>query len=291
MVLGNRFDDRTLRRVQLLITGILKEFDRLCRELDIPYSVYGGTAIGAIRHKGFIPWDDDVDVFMRRPDYERFLKEAPALMDERFRLDSTRTDPEFPYMFAKLVLKDTLLIPEFAKGASYRMPFFIDVLPLDYIPDDHGVFKAMSRRSWFWGRLLFLYGTPKPYVLGMSGVRLKLVHSLTSVIHYGLRVARISPRKIQAHWDKAVRRYENAPTGRLADFTMRDPQRWIMSEEEILSPIDVPFEHITVKISSKYDDMLQRQYGDYMVLPPVEQRWNHDAQIIDFGPYEEQWND
>lgn len=287
----NRFDDRTLRRVQLLTTRILEEFDRLCRELDIPYSVYGGTAIGAIRHKGFVPWDDDADVLMRRPDYERFLRQAPALMDDRFRLDSTRTDPQFPFMFAKLVLKDTLFIPEFAKDAEYRMPIFIDILPLDFIPDDQRIFASMSRKSWFWGRLLFLYGAPKPYILGMSGARLTVIHALTTIIHHGVHLCRMSPRKIQSHWDAAVRRYEHNPTDRLADFTMRDPHKWIMSETELRSPIDVPFEDITVKISRAYDDMLRRQYGDYMIVPSEDQRWDHCAHIVDFGPYEEERND
>ena len=105
-------DPQLLERVHVLLTRILAEFDRVFRELGTPYVVYGGTAIGAVRHKGFIPWDDDVDVLMTRPDYERFLAQAPALLGREFALDNTRTVPEFPFMFTKMVLKDTLLVPE-----------------------------------------------------------------------------------------------------------------------------------------------------------------------------------
>ena len=85
-----------LRKVQKLLTLILAELDRVCRRIGVSYAIYGGTAIGAIRHAGFIPWDDDIDVMMTRADYERFLAEAPALLDERFRLETrarARTSP------------------------------------------------------------------------------------------------------------------------------------------------------------------------------------------------------
>lgn len=91
-----------LRHVQRVSTRILGELDRVCRKLDIPYVVYGGTAIGAVRHKGFIPWDDDVDVCMARPDYERFLREAPSELGEEYAIANTRTNPEFPSVYSYL---------------------------------------------------------------------------------------------------------------------------------------------------------------------------------------------
>ena len=75
-------------QVHLLLTKMLAEFDRVCRQLGVSYAVYGGTAIGAVRHKGFIPWDDDIDVMMTRSDYERFLAEAPEKLGEEFRVDT-----------------------------------------------------------------------------------------------------------------------------------------------------------------------------------------------------------
>jgi putative licD1 protein len=105
------------------------------------------------------------------------------------------------------------------------------------------------------------------------------------VAHLGLKAVRATPRSLQARWEKAVRRYEGTGTGVYADFTMRDPQNWIVREEEFFPTIDVPFEDITVMIQHEYDSLLRAGYGDYMQLPPPEKRYNHEAAVIDFGPY------
>ncbi len=254
--------DYDLRKVQKLLTLILAELDRVCRQIGVSYAVYGGTAIGAIRHGGFVPWDDDIDVMMTRADYERFLVEAPKHMDERFRLDNTRTCPDFPFMFTKMVMPGTLLVPEAARDSTYRMPFFLDILPLDEIPEDEKAFHQMSRASWWWGRLLFLQGTPRPYLINPPAWKKALIYSATTAAHLGLKAFRATPRSLQARWEKAVRRYEGTGTGVYADFTMRDPQNWIVREEEFFPTRDVPFEDITVMIQNEYDTLLRRGYGD-----------------------------
>ncbi len=274
-----------LRGVHVLITRILGELDRVCRELGIEYAVYGGTAIGAVRHQGFIPWDDDADVLMTRADYERFLAQAPAVLAPEFRLDSTRTVPDFPFMFTKMVLPGTLMVPQFAKDSRYRMPMFVDILPVDNIPDDPAAFRAMSRRSWLWGRLLFLCGTPRPYLIGASRPARAAIYTATTLAHWGMRALRITPRALQRRWEAAVRRYEHTPTTRMADFTMRDPENWVVTREELYPALDMPFEDITVKVPRAYDALLRRGYGDYMELPPLEQQRNHEPFLIDLGPY------
>ena len=213
------------------------------------------------------------------------LAEAPALLDERFRLDNTRTRDDFCFMFTKMVMPGTLLIPEADKNATYRMPFFLDILPLDEIPADDKAFQEMSRASWLWGRLLFLQGTARPHLINTPAWKKALIFSATTLAHLGLKAVRATPASLQARWERAVRRYEGTGTGVYADFTMRDPQNWIVREEEFFPTRDVPFEDITVMIQNEYDALLRRGYGDYMQLPPPEQRYNHEAAVIDFGPY------
>lgn len=278
-------DQAQLRRIQRLLTRILGELDRVCRQLDISYVVYGGTAIGAVRHNGFVPWDDDVDVLMPRPEYERFLREAPEFLGPEYRLDNTRSRADFPYMFSKLALKNTLLIPESDKESSYRLPMFLDILPADNIPEDDLKFRLQSLRSWFWGRLLFLSGTPRPY-LEVEGVARSVIYVATTSIHYSLKVLHLTPRFLQRRWESAVRAYEGIETARMADFTMRDPANWAVSYDELFPALDVPFEGITVKLAKEYDKILRRGYGDYMRIPPVQERKNHRMHEVDFGPFE-----
>lgn len=283
---NDEFDPQLLERVHALLTRMLAEFDRVCTELDVSYAVYGGTAIGAVRHHGFIPWDDDVDVMMPRADYERFLAAAPALLGAPFRVDNTRTLRDYPFMFSKLVLRDTLLIPEFAKDSSYRMPISLDILPVDNVPEDAAAFRSMSRSTWLWGRLLFLRGTPRPYLIGITGARKAAIYTVTTAVHWTMRCLGLSPRFLQSRWEKAARRYEHRDTARMADFSMRDPENWAVSKEEFFPVREVPFEDITVKIQNQYDVLLRRGYGEYMELPPPEQRRNHKPHVVDFGPYE-----
>lgn len=278
-------DDDLLRRTQIVLTRILEEFDRVCRELDIPYVVYGGTAIGAVRHRGFIPWDDDIDVALLRADYQRFLAEAPAVLDPRFRLDNVDTQADFPFMFTKMVLKDTLLIPEAAKDSAYRMPAFVDILPLDPLPDDPRAQRRQIARTWFWGRLLFLQGTGKPFV-SFDGLLKNVVYAGTGLIHKSLNLARVSPKKLQRQWERAAREYEGTKTARFADFTMQDPRPWSASVEELYPAVDAPFEDLTVKLAGSYDALLRRGYGDYMQLPPEDQRGGHKPYRIDLGRYD-----
>ena len=277
-------DKELLRRVQLLLTMILGEFDRVCAQLEIPYVVYGGTAIGAVRHRGFIPWDDDADVCMLRGDYERFLREAPTLLGEQSALENSRTHADYPNMFTNMVLKGTLFIPEFIKKSPHRMPLGLDIFPLDNLPDDPEAFRKQARSTWFWGRLLYLQGTPKPY-LEVEGPARGLILSATFCIYWALRIARVKPRFIQRQWEKAARRYEHQKTVRVADFGDRSPSSWAVTPDELYPAIDVPFESISVSIPREYDAVLSRGFGDYMELPPVAKRKNHQPYVIDLGEY------
>lgn len=279
------FDDpELLRHLQKVMTRILAEFDRVCTELDLPYVVYGGTAIGAVRHQGFVPWDDDIDICMTRADYERFLIEAPAVLGHEYRLDNTRTNPDFPFMFTKLVLRDTLMVPEFCKKSKYQMPLFLDILPVDNVPDDIKAYRKQARATWFWGRLVYVAGTPQPY-LAVDGVARALIHTATTIAYWLLRLTGMTPRRLQRHWERAARRYEHVQTKKMTDFSMRDPENWEVTLDELFPAIEVPFEDITTKIPKEYDTLLRRGYGDYMQLPPVEQRKNHQLYILDMGKY------
>ncbi|MDN5557813.1 MAG: LicD family protein [Ruaniaceae bacterium] len=273
-----------LRRVQLVSTKILAEFDRVCRELSIPYVAYAGTAIGAVRHHGFIPWDDDVDIAMTRADYEQFLEFAPARLGEQFSIVNSRNEPDFPSTYSYLALNSTYFIPEFYRNCAYRKPLSIDIFPLDNVPDDERLYLKQSRRTWLWGRLMFVRATPSPY-LAIDGWKRSLVLAATHTAHWTMRALGITPRWIQKQWDSAARLYEGADTERMADYSDRDPLAWAVTYEDMFPALDVQFEGITVKLPRNYDAILTRGYGDYMSLPPLESRKNHYPFLIDLGEH------
>lgn len=270
---------RTVQRVQIKLLG---EFDRICRQLDIPYAIYGGSAIGAVRHGGFIPWDDDTDVCLTRADYERFLTEAPALLGEEYEIHNLRELAEFPYMFTKLGAKGTKFVP--VKGSTYQQPIALDVLPVDNMSDDPKQFRSQARATWFWGRLLYLHGTPRPYLTLNGPIRVP-VYAATTLVHHGLRLFGVKQRWIQRKWEAAARRFEGAKTTSMTDFGMMDPLNWRVTHDELFPTTDVAFENLMVPLPNEYDTLLTRGYGDYMQLPPVEKRKNHLPYLVDLGPY------
>lgn len=275
-------DPGVLPKVQEALTSILAEFGRVCAEIGTPYVVYGGTAIGAVRHRGFIPWDDDADVCMLRPDYERFLAEAPQLLGEGFEVVNSRNTPEYPNMFSKLALVGTVFISEPMKDNPYRMPIALDIFPLDVLPSTRAQFARQSRSTWFWGRLMYLQGTGRPY-LGFEGLKRSLVLTGTRTVHAVLHLLGVTPQQLQAHWEKAARRFESDGGNRFADFTDRTPLAWAVTREDLYPAVDMPFGDITVKVPRKYDRVLTRGYGDYMELPPVEERKTHEPVLVELG--------
>ena len=120
-----------LKRIQI---GILKHLDAFCKENNLTYFMCGGTLLGAVRHKGFIPWDDDIDIMMKREDYDKLIALYPKNDNSNFKLFSYELDKSFPYPFAKM--DDCRTIFEEEINDSYKIGVNIDIFPIDYITED-----------------------------------------------------------------------------------------------------------------------------------------------------------
>lgn len=277
-------DPAELKKVQELSVKILKELDRVCRKLDIPYVAWAGTALGAVRHQGFIPWDDDIDVAMLRSDYERFLKEAPKEINDEFEIVNMRTEPNFVSMGTYINLKGTVFIPDFFEGCKYRKPLCIEIDVLDNMPTNKWSFKRQKMRTWIWGRLIFLSASPTPY-LPFGGIRKKAVNAICLAVTYGMKLFRFTPQKLQAKWEKAAMKYDCQKTGLVADYEDKNPEKWSASLNELFPTIDMDFDGVKIRMPHEYQTILTKNYGDYMKMPPVEERKNHRPSQLDFGPY------
>lgn len=123
------------RKLQDTILIIAKEIDKICKENNIDYFMDGGTQLGAIRHRGFIPWDDDFDIGMKRIEYDRFINVCQqSLNKKKFHLE-TEEDIGYGFAFAKIHLKGTEIIENFSKNANVDHGIFVDIFPYDNIPD------------------------------------------------------------------------------------------------------------------------------------------------------------
>lgn len=273
-----------LRRLQLVTTGILGEFDRICAELKIDYFVYGGTAIGAVRHHGFVPWDDDVDVAMFREDYERFMRAAPKVMGGEYAIFSGRNTPHFPACNANFSLRGTLCVPEEFDGCPFRYPIGIGVFALDRPASNPIRFALQKRLAWLLARLVFLRGTPRPHINVPSPLG-GVISGICRLAYTAMKVLHVSPSLLHRLWEKTARMAENENTDVYVDFMDRNPFAWAVTRGEAYPPLRVPFENVTVSLPKEYDTLLTRGFGDYMQLPPKEQRKNHYPSQLDFGGY------
>lgn len=278
------YDPWQLRELQRISTLILAEMDRVCSELDIPYFIYAGTAIGSIRHGGFIPWDDDIDIGMFRSDYERFLEEAPSALGADFYITNGITDEHFPACNSNLSLAGTYCVPSEFDKCEFQYPIGIGIFAFDRVSDDAGIRRKQLRRTWLWGRVAFLRETGSPNLF-IKGWRRALVASICRVAHFILTSFRVSQRWIHGQWQKAARLAENEDGDLFADFTDGDPLRWSVKKTEVFPLKRVLFETIEVSGAKNMDTILRRGYGDYMKLPPEEERKNHHPSRLDFGKF------
>lgn len=276
-------DAHTLKQIQECGRYVMAEFDRICTELGLRYVVYGGSAIGAIRHQGFIPWDDDVDVCMPREDYDVLLERAPQILADQFILLDYKNTPEYPKTFGLLGLRGSEFIPKVAAKRKFKVPIGVDIFPLDRLATDGRQLAAQTRRTWIWGRLLYIYGTPTANLAGPAVVQAALKAAL-HIIHGTLHLLRVKPSYLAKKWEQAARRCDNTD-GAYGDFSTRDPRRWSATAQELFPAKRMPFDDISVMVARQHDVVLRRHFGDYMAIPPKADQVNHEAALVKFGPY------
>lgn len=154
-----------------------------------------------------------------RSEYERFLREAPSELGDEFEIVNSRTRDDFPCTYSYLTLKNTVMIPEFYRACTYEKPISIDVFPLDVASDDPYEYKRQARKTWIWGRLMFLRATPAPY-LPFDGPKKALVLTACGLAHGALKLFGAKAPWIQGKWEAAARPARaNRPTGLRTSLT------------------------------------------------------------------------
>ena len=262
------YDQNTLREIQLVQLEMLIEVDRICRKHRIRYQIIAGTELGAVRHGGYIPWDDDADIAMLRSEYERFVEVCRTELDtERFYFQDHRETPGYRWGYGKLRRKDTLFLREYQEHMPYEQGIFIDIFPLDGVPDSYFLralknFECFCVRKILWSKV------------GRNADRSpakRLAFSLLS---------RIPERAVLSYLDRMIAR---APTRsrmvRILMFTT--PNRaYGYPTKYYLSAAPTVFEGHTFPGAKDARGYLSFKFGDYMTLPPPEQRKTHPVSAL-----------
>lgn len=256
-IMSNTYSEEELKKLHSHLYDILAEFVRICDELGIEYFLLGGSIIGAYYWKGIIPFDDDIDVGMTRHNYERFIHEAPQLLDHHFFLQSFASEPHTPYYFAKLRRNDTEFIEETTHNTPIHQGIFIDIMPLDKLPEKP-LWRYLQRKlantlnDCFVAKEIWRYKH-----LGGCEIEKAIPHSWfnclinkTTKLFVPKRWIFYALRFVQTAWNKTNATYYNTIP----------PCCDLISAEDVAHLIRVPFGPLTVFVMENMETYLHHHY-------------------------------
>lgn len=252
-----------LRQLQLNELEMMVEVDRICRKHNIQYSLDGGTLIGAVRHHGFIPWDDDVDMIFTRSEYAKFYRACKKDLDKnRFFLQEYRTDPGYRWGYAKLRRKDTEYIRVNQRELAQKTGVCIDLFVTDHMPDTY-----LLRRAYYFANFCIrkiLYSE-----LGRLTGKNAFTRGWYNLLYQ-------IPKEMAFKWRNVMAGLCNRKPTKLYSHLLfpyvKKSSKYGMPAECFGEYIEIKFEGLDFFVFKDYDKYLRVAYGDYMQLPPPEKR-------------------
>ncbi len=264
------------KKVQDYEIVILEQFDKLCKAHNLKYTVAAGTMIGAVRHKGFIPWDDDIDVYMLRKDFNKLRRIAPKELPNNMFYQSHHTDPDYYYLFDKIRLNGTIFKETFLSNHNINHGVFIDIFPVDAISDN--TFKS----NWQYFRYRFYrLGLMAKYVNleARKGKKKKVVKILQKI--YSRADLNKLYDKCEHIANESITLEGTTKFVRNLNSLGSDGKKETYSTTSFKNFHPTKFEEDHFQISDNFDEMLTKLYGDYLKLPPKEeQKTRHDLEEL-----------
>lgn len=255
----------SLEEQKMLLLEIMDEVDRFCRMNEINYFLLGGSLIGAVRHKGFIPWDDDIDIGMLREDYNKFVTKFPYHNNKRYKLLSLETDNKYSYPFGKVI--DTKTQLNEAIDHSDDLGIYVDVFPIDNCLSDYKetckFLKRVIKYRWIRNAKIIQIG------------RRTIIKNIVLILAKAITVT-ISRRQISEKISKIAQKFKDSNSkyvGQLSGNVYGIKEIWLRDWLKELIPVE--FEGRFYFIPKEYHSVLTATFGNYMQLPPEEKRISH----------------
>ena len=254
-------------------------FLELCKKYNIKTFSFAGTMLGAIRHKGFIPWDDDVDFALLRPDYEKLLAVAEKEFKYPYFFQTALNDRDFFFGYARLRNSETTGLIKGNISKDYNNGIYIDIFCLDGIVDDEKLLKKQFDKRDFFQRMASVYNY-------------KIKNDKSDFIHklYRCTMKLLSRFKSYEYWvseyDKTLSMYNSsAENFGMVTHPRNFIKKYFAKKEDLDELTEMAFETIKIPVPKNYDVILRNMYGNYMQYPPIEVRGKWHNEMIEFDPY------
>ena len=266
-------DPADVRKIQLMVLNLMLEFERICKKHGLRYYLAGGTILGGIRHKGFIPWDDDMDITMPRPDYEKFLKIAQKELPENMKLDKDCV----PFCHNRIEYADTRFDTMWRNGG-----IFLDILALDGSPDDERLRRRHEHKTKFWRFWMLERVRPIPPMSASRDVQMIILKRV---------IARMMPRWfLKWRWHSWAARYD---CDKVQSWVCLPASIYTYEQERFPKefwgePVMMEFEGYDMPTMQHWEDYLICHFGNYMKMPPLTLRKSHHfIYHYDLGSYKD----
>ncbi len=253
-----------LRKLQMIELEMLEEVDRICKKCNIHYNIIAGTLLGAVRHGGFIPWDDDADVALLRTEYERFRMACKTELDTtRYEFQDHRNTKGYRWGYGKLRRKDTMFLREYQEHMPYFQGVFIDIFPLDAVPDNYCLrtlknFECFCVRKILWSKI------------GKRSDKNPIKRKMFKILD------KIPEERIFSYYRHMVKNASRKKTRMVRILTFPAPNsEWGYLRCWYENSADTVFEGKIFQGIKDYDSYLSFKFGEYMKMPPVENRKVH----------------
>lgn len=259
----------TNEEIKIIALNLMKVFHRFCEEKGIRYFMAYGTLLGAVRHRGFIPWDDDIDVAVPRSDYDRIIREFNGWCEEDVELISYETNEGYYLPYAKLIDTNTVLIEKI----DHPIPIgvYFDIFPIDNMPDDKGKAAKLIKKTVFWNRVNGF----KMYVVPERKLSIKcFAHVILKTFLQFFKRKNIIKKIINIS-----RKYESEGTSKYMGCVVSPfyKEKEIMEKDWYSDRVSLTFEDGEFYAPAGYDSILKKLYGNYMEFPPKEQQVTHHS--------------